>query len=533
MRGWLILAGLAAAALAAVCLRLWTLLARARSENRRLREIVTLNSRYKVGDLEELRRLRHDMRHYAIAAGAVPPPTGEASSGPAIRSLVEHYRAQAADMGVDADLMLDVDECGDELLPDLCLVVSNLLENAVEALRGQENGWLRGRSCCTDGYISLVIGNSCTAPLRVRHGVYRSTKSKGRSGIGLVTVADLPSSASPAEAMDSLQAAVAHEHSSDLALDSGMREKFADHFGPVASKVRFVESDLPAQLGAKAFAQGDTIRVAPGAYTPGTESGEKLLAHELGHAVQQSRGEAMDGAGMPLLDSSIEHGADTIADSAMSGSLNVSATPAPAASAPMLCLGFLSKVKGWFNKNVFKRNKRDQVKEQVKLRPWKMTAEQLKQNKYNPGGSESVARDNYILNSGWVEGADNEYNLRTLEENFGTLRKFVNNQNEELRTALGEDAKQIRGLAQAATNRKALVTEGQTSVFGSENVNEMIAEAFSDVYAHGKEASKLNKQIVKRLWRKLNPDAAYEEYQQKQADYASGKRRKRKKQKKH
>lgn len=191
MRVWLILGWLAAAALAAACLRLWTLLARTRGENSRLREIVTLNSKYKVGDLEELRRLRHDMRHYAIAAGSVPPPAGEASGGPAVRSLVEHYRVQAAETGADADLMLDVDACGDELLPDLCLVVSNLLENAVEALRGQEHGWVRGRSCCTDGYVSLVIGNSCTAPLRTRHGVYRSTKSRGRAGIGLATVLEI------------------------------------------------------------------------------------------------------------------------------------------------------------------------------------------------------------------------------------------------------------------------------------------------------------------------------------------------------
>ncbi len=634
--------------------------------------------------------------------------------------------------------------------------------------------------------------------------------------------------------MDSLRAAVAHEHSSDLKLDSGMREKFADHFGPVASKVRFVESDLPAQLGAKALAQGDTIRVAPGAYTPGTESGEKLLAHELGHVVQQSRGEAMDGAGMPLLDSSVEHGADAIADSAMSGSLNLSCAPAPAASAPMLGLGIFSRLKGWFSRKAMSDEQKRKVKEQVALRPWKMTAEQLKRNKYNPGNSMDVARDNWILNSGWVEGADNEYNLRTIEENFGTLldsgkaegqldkrmsangvrermlnmtrmltdfpelRKFfkgndnienvgtmsvtptadgpeagilhwnpqkvvnkkgyaepkpgetaeekkqreaenktwlvdrlglankhhftddsytgnhelghmlnimlwkkksslsyqkdyVNgdtnndlinkslkhlqkrakkkNLAEELRkytkildrakeekdgkkvnrknyrtgkkedavnfgrgrekqilsdslenkktqgaSALynsdpeikeaydkifgppqgaaqaltnaaqaptntapapenaasmqsneapvlrqqnagsqiqhsddseldakvrkvvnrdfsplqqpGKEAELIRGLAQGATNRNALVSEREISSYGATNVTETIAEAFADVYAHGKKATKLNKQLVKRMWRQLNPDAAYEEYQQKQADYASGKRRK-------
>lgn len=143
------------------------------------------------GRLLVLRRLRHDMRHYAITAGAMSETAASQTGDSAIGSLVEHYRRQAEDLGIAADLMLDLDGCGDEMLPDLCLVVSNLLENAVEALHGQKDGWLRARSCYTEGYITLVIGNSCAVPLRQHHGTYRSSKVRGRSGIGLATVYDV------------------------------------------------------------------------------------------------------------------------------------------------------------------------------------------------------------------------------------------------------------------------------------------------------------------------------------------------------
>lgn len=186
MKICLILLSAAVAMLALTVVRLSRLLVRARGENQRLREIVTLNSKYSAMDLEELRRLRHDMRHYAITGSAMSASADQ--GGSAIRALVEYYRAQAASLGVEADLMLDLDGCGDELVPDLCLVVSNLLENAVEALNGQENGWLRARSCYTDGYITLVVGNSCTCVPRMRHGTYKSSKARGRSGIGLATV---------------------------------------------------------------------------------------------------------------------------------------------------------------------------------------------------------------------------------------------------------------------------------------------------------------------------------------------------------
>jgi hypothetical protein len=43
-------------------------------------------------------------------------------------------------------------------------------------------------------------------------------------------------------------------------------------------------------IGAEAFTLGHHIAFAPGKYRPGTDAGDRLIAHELTHVVQQSGG---------------------------------------------------------------------------------------------------------------------------------------------------------------------------------------------------------------------------------------------------
>ena len=42
--------------------------------------------------------------------------------------------------------------------------------------------------------------------------------------------------------------------------------------------------------GAQAYARGDDLHFAPGAYDPHSEQGQRLLGHELSHVVQQRAG---------------------------------------------------------------------------------------------------------------------------------------------------------------------------------------------------------------------------------------------------
>ncbi len=188
--------------LAGACVLLLALLARAllvlrreRAENRRLRELTTLLSRN--GEDEQLQRLRHDLRHYLLAGGQLPEGLSQESlqggTGPnaPVETLVEHYREQALALGAQVDIRLDIDGCEDQLLPELYLVISNLLENAVEALQREKGGWVRARCTCTEGYISLVVGNRCGSPPRTWKGRYLSSKAEGRLGLGLSIVEDI------------------------------------------------------------------------------------------------------------------------------------------------------------------------------------------------------------------------------------------------------------------------------------------------------------------------------------------------------
>jgi hypothetical protein len=81
--------------------------------------------------------------------------------------------------------------------------------------------------------------------------------------------------------------------SSGQPLDSATREFMEPHFGHDFSRVR-VHTDHKASQSAKAvnalaYTVGHNVVFAGGQYAPGKKSGQKLLAHELTHVVQQRK----------------------------------------------------------------------------------------------------------------------------------------------------------------------------------------------------------------------------------------------------
>ena len=74
-------------------------------------------------------------------------------------------------------------------------------------------------------------------------------------------------------------------------LDDGLRRKMERGFGADFSSVR-VHTDSTAtglsnRIQAKAFTTGSDIFFSQGAYSPDTSQGQKLVAHELTHTIQQ------------------------------------------------------------------------------------------------------------------------------------------------------------------------------------------------------------------------------------------------------
>ena len=78
------------------------------------------------------------------------------------------------------------------------------------------------------------------------------------------------------------------------ALDDNTRATMEDRLGADFSDVRVhtdgAASESAKQLGAHAYTVGRDIAFQSGQYSPGTASGQRMLAHELTHVVQQRSG---------------------------------------------------------------------------------------------------------------------------------------------------------------------------------------------------------------------------------------------------
>jgi hypothetical protein len=71
-------------------------------------------------------------------------------------------------------------------------------------------------------------------------------------------------------------------------LPQSMQHKYEAEFGADLSKVNVHESHVPTLMGAQAYTDGNDIHFPPGGHSPYSPEGEKLLAHELAHVVQQN-----------------------------------------------------------------------------------------------------------------------------------------------------------------------------------------------------------------------------------------------------
>jgi hypothetical protein len=115
----------------------------------------------------------------------------------------------------------------------------------------------------------------------------------------------------------SVQSEINTSRGGGTGLDVGIQSRFSDSLGDL-SDVRVHTDDRADQLNrsvsARAFATGTDVYFARGEYNPGSASGDRLIAHELAHVVQQ-RGASSGG---PLTVSNpgdaLETEADAVAD---------------------------------------------------------------------------------------------------------------------------------------------------------------------------------------------------------------------------
>lgn len=118
-------------------------------------------------------------------------------------------------------------------------------------------------------------------------------------------------------------------------LDKRTQSEMAARFGHDFSQVR-IHTDARAgesaqAMGANAFTVGTDIVFGEGQYAPGSSDGERLLAHELTHVVQQSQSGPGDTSRMSGRGDASEREAEALAGRATAGqSVQVSAAPGAA-----------------------------------------------------------------------------------------------------------------------------------------------------------------------------------------------------------
>lgn len=105
-----------------------------------------------------------------------------------INSVILYYYSMAKEYHVtNVDIRMQIPEdIGSIHKSDLCIVVGNLLENAIFACKDLENPYIRIDGKLVQGFITINMTNSCSVVKRNLSGTFHSTKKHG--GIGLLSI---------------------------------------------------------------------------------------------------------------------------------------------------------------------------------------------------------------------------------------------------------------------------------------------------------------------------------------------------------
>lgn len=160
--------------------------------------------------IEETRQARHDMRHHFSVLSSlasrgewkeledylaqvqenIPKTELNLCHNPAVDGVVGHYCMQYRENGIPCSIQLDLPRKLPVSEMDICLVLSNLLENALEASlrtdRSKRYVNLRGYLHSAN-VVLLTVENAFDGAISEHNGVFQSSKRHG-DGIGTQSV---------------------------------------------------------------------------------------------------------------------------------------------------------------------------------------------------------------------------------------------------------------------------------------------------------------------------------------------------------
>lgn len=161
-----------------------------------------------ITQMDEVRRMRHDLRHHRAALAALiksgdmtalsdyldstafvedaPPVTGNLAAD----SVLLYYMDEAKALGVEMEIAISIGREMPLSDPDLCVILGNLLENAVDAQKylPQEKRLIRANAKADKTSFTLAVDNRFDGTLCTDHGAYLSRKEGMGHGIGIGSV---------------------------------------------------------------------------------------------------------------------------------------------------------------------------------------------------------------------------------------------------------------------------------------------------------------------------------------------------------
>lgn len=192
------------------------LMAKSLNKNNRLRQenqfLSMQQTQYKNlnSAIEETRQARHDMRHHfstltalasrkdwqelesylTMAQASIPSAELNLCDNPAVDGVAGHYCLQYKENAIPFSIELDLPYELPISEMDMCLVLSNLLENALEAsLRTDKvNRYIKVQSYLySSNVVLLTIENAFDGTINEKNGVFQSCKRHG-DGVGIQSV---------------------------------------------------------------------------------------------------------------------------------------------------------------------------------------------------------------------------------------------------------------------------------------------------------------------------------------------------------
>lgn len=159
------------------------------SDRRRVMELQQLQYDAIVGDMENTRRMRHDMRHHYNSLNdmlnrgqteemktylsrlidiTVQRDSEIYCQNMMVNGLLQYYIGMARDEGIRCRVYA---ECGELAIEpeDLTVLFGNAMENAIHACRKCEDRWIDVRLGTVQGSLAIEISNSCREARLNRH----------------------------------------------------------------------------------------------------------------------------------------------------------------------------------------------------------------------------------------------------------------------------------------------------------------------------------------------------------------------------